>query len=307
MFRKVIVGFDGSDRAQDALALATALTAPDGELIVCCVHHFQSLSARIDPTEPSIDRESAQAMADQATQLLGGSLNVTSRLLAAVSAATGLQSIATEEQAELIVLGSSHRGTLGRVFMGSVTQETLHEASCPVAVPPVGFHDRQARDPIKRIAVGHDAVEPTPGALAAAISLCQQACAELLLVAIAEDATIEDPKRETMSYEAVTELRLHATENSVGETLARVPQSISPSSEVLDGDPAEQLVAASRDADLLVLGSHDRGFLGRLIMGSVSDRVVRSATCPVLVIPASANATDANQRVPSTIGADHES
>ncbi len=38
MFRSVIVGFDASDQARDALALAWSLTAADGELVVCCVY-----------------------------------------------------------------------------------------------------------------------------------------------------------------------------------------------------------------------------------------------------------------------------
>jgi len=48
MFHKVIVGFDGSEHARDALALGAVLTAGGGELIVCCVPHFKSLSARLD-------------------------------------------------------------------------------------------------------------------------------------------------------------------------------------------------------------------------------------------------------------------
>ena len=195
MFRKVIVGFDGSDRALDALLLGRALTVPDGELIVCCVHHFQSLSARIDPTEPRIDEESAQAIVEKATQLLDGSLKVKTKLVAGAGAATMLQHVASKEQAELIVLGSSHRGALGRVFIGSVTQETLHEASCTVAVAPVGFHDRQAHNPMRRIAVAHDSVEPTPAHFQPPRAV-RQTGAELLLLTVAEDAAVEDPERD---------------------------------------------------------------------------------------------------------------
>ena len=307
MFRKVIVGFDGSDRALDALLLGRKLTASDGELIVCCVHHFHSLSARIDPTEPRIDQKSAQAMVKKATRLLDGSLDLTTKLVAGASAAETLHRVASEEQADLVVLGSSHRGVFGRVLIGSVTEETLHKTSRSVAVAPVGFHDHQAHNPIVRIAVGHDPVEPTRGALSAAVALCQETGAELLLVAIAEDAVVENPERDIMSYEALTQARLRATAASAEEMLSSVPQSTSANSEVLDGDPAEQLVAASENADLLVLGSHGRGFIDRLVMGSVSDRVVRAAACPVLVIAASADLTDTEQRPSSTIGAGYGS
>jgi len=286
MFHKVIVGFDGSEHARDALALGAALTAAGGELIVCCVHHFKSLSARVDPAEPRLDRAAAERCAEEATGLVS-SVAINPILVAGAGAAIALQHTAKQQHADLIVLGSSHRGTLGRVLMGSVTQETLHEASCPVAIAPVGFHDRPGNSAITRIAVGHDVVEPTPDALSAAVALCEETGAELLLVAVAEDVAVDDPERDIMSYEAITQARLRATEESASEMLSTVPDSVSASSEVRDGDPAEQLLAVSDDADLLVLGSHGRGFVGRLIMGSVSDRVVRAAACAVLVVPSS--------------------
>ena len=55
MFNKVLVGFDGSERAQDALALGVSLRAPDGELVVCSVHHLDTLSAKLDPEELAVE------------------------------------------------------------------------------------------------------------------------------------------------------------------------------------------------------------------------------------------------------------
>jgi len=61
---------------------------------------------------------------------------------------------------------------------------------------------------------------------------------------------------------------------------------------VWDGDPAESIVAVAQAerADLLLVGSHGRGALGRLLLGSVSDYVVRNALCPVLVARAGGHA-----------------
>lgn len=286
MFDKVIVGFDGSEHARDALALGAVLTAPGGELIVCCVHHFKSLSARADPTEPRLDRAAAERCVKEATSLVS-SVALNPILIAGAGTAIALQHTAKQQHADLIVLGSSHRGALGRVFVGSVTQETLHEASCPVAVAPVGFQDHSEGTRLARIAVGHDVVEPTPDALCAGVELCDQTGAELLLVAVAEDAAVPDPARATMLCAEITRARLRAAEQSVAETLTSVPESVSAASEVRDGDPAEQLLDVANHADLLILGSHGRGTMGRLIMGSVCDRVVRAAACAVLVVPPS--------------------
>ena len=51
------------------------------------------------------------------------------------------------------------------------------------------------------------------------------------------------------------------------------------------GIPADELIKASQDADMLVVGRRGMGGFARLLMGSVSDRVSRYAQCPVLILP----------------------
>ncbi len=58
---------------------------------------------------------------------------------------------------------------------------------------------------------------------------------------------------------------------------------------VATGNPAEELVRASQDADMLVVGSRGSGGFGRLMMGSVSSQVTHHAACPVVVIPSAAH------------------
>ncbi len=55
---------------------------------------------------------------------------------------------------------------------------------------------------------------------------------------------------------------------------------------VVTGDAAEELVKASRDADMLVVGSRGSGGFARLLMGSVSSQVTQHAEVPVVVVPA---------------------
>jgi len=60
---------------------------------------------------------------------------------------------------------------------------------------------------------------------------------------------------------------------------------ISVASEAVEGRPAEVLTAAARDADLLVLGSHGHSRVWHTVLGSVTEECVRSANCPVVVLP----------------------
>jgi nucleotide-binding universal stress UspA family protein len=57
---------------------------------------------------------------------------------------------------------------------------------------------------------------------------------------------------------------------------------------IVTGDPAEELVRASRDADMLVVGARGSGGFARLLLGSVGSQVTHHATCPVVIIPGAA-------------------
>jgi len=57
----------------------------------------------------------------------------------------------------------------------------------------------------------------------------------------------------------------------------------------LSGVPAEELIKAGADADLLVVGSRGSGGFGRLLLGSVSSQVTHHAPCPVVVVPGAAS------------------
>lgn len=84
-----------------------------------------------------------------------------------------------------------------------------------------------------------------------------------------------------------TEKVRKATEEAVAKAAAELGQPQPPSVTVraLTGFPAHELIEASRDADLVVLGSRGAGGFTRLMMGSVSSQVVHHAHCPVVVVP----------------------
>jgi hypothetical protein len=75
-----------------------------------------------------------------------------------------------------------------------------------------------------------------------------------------------------------------------------VPRGLHVDDVILSGDPAKELLtyAERTGADLIAAGSHGHGFVTRLVVGSVTTKLLRTAACPVLVIPADANHTDDN-------------
>jgi nucleotide-binding universal stress UspA family protein len=87
--------------------------------------------------------------------------------------------------------------------------------------------------------------------------------------------------------EPAVEKARHAAEESVAKAAAQLGKSQPPSVTVraVNGFAAQELIEASRDADLLVVGSRGGGGFARLMVGSVSGKVVHHAYCPVVVVP----------------------
>jgi len=87
----------------------------------------------------------------------------------------------------------------------------------------------------------------------------------------------EDSHNPEVARKAIGEI-VEQARNEIGEMPAQVTVS------VVTGDPAEELINASHDADLVVVGSRGSGGFASLLMGSVSSKVTHHAACPVVVI-----------------------
>ena len=91
------------------------------------------------------------------------------------------------------------------------------------------------------------------------------------------------------ALQELTEERRAATLELLARRL-QACEGVTADGAVVVGDPAGELVAATEDLDLLVLGSRRWGPVHRLALGSTSERVIRHAACPVLVPPRRADA-----------------
>ncbi len=185
----------------------------------------------------------------------------------------------------MFVLGSSSRSQIGRVLPGAVTDRLLHGAPCPVAVAPqrllvrgrrrAAAHGRRrvrrrARRPGR--ADGRDRARARGRRLSAAAGRhARHATSTSALVA-------RDPAvRARAGAPPRRRGRAGARPMAVGE----IPST----GEVLDGEPAAALAAASSYLDLLVCGSRGFGPLRTVMLGGTSHALVRRAACPVLVVP----------------------
>lgn len=134
----------------------------------------------------------------------------------------------------------------------------------------------------KRIVVGIDGSEPSKAALRWAIQQAALVRGEVEAFGVWDAYTGYGrvPYIEADIVEKLAETRLFDTIDEVAGPDAPVPVH----GRTVRGDPAQVLVDASRDADLLVVGNRGHGRFASALLGSVSDRCAHHAECPVVVI-----------------------
>jgi nucleotide-binding universal stress UspA family protein len=270
----LLVGYDGSDRGRDAVALSRLPAAGfDARLVVAVVHPFDRLLAGdATPPTPAYDfeataREQAEEVAGQARALLEAHKGVDVRVVGSASPAEALYDLAGDLDAAAVVVGSSHRAAVGRIAPGSVAEALLSGAPCPVAIAPAEFAARASRTLVS-IGAAYDESDEAARALAFAERFAARLHAGLTIVSVALAA----------EHRQALAARLE-------DVVGAAPAAIAASAEVRVGDPCEELREAGRDLDLLVCGSRRYGPVRRVLLGSVTARLVRDAPCPVLVLP----------------------
>ena len=198
--------------------------------------------------------------------------------------------------ADLVVVGSSHRGPAGRVLAGTTADRLLNGSPCPVAVAPVGY--AKAIGSLGTIGLAYDGSESAAAALPEAAALASSLAARLQLFAVVpplESVWTKDPTyTHVYSGAEVLEYRRHEFERMLQAATETVPEGLQTTTALLDGDAAQRIVdQAGEQVDLLVMGSRNYGPLRRVLVGSTAVQVMRDAPCPVIVIPRGAQAPSA--------------
>ena len=140
---RILAGFDGSAASYDALHLAGAFAQiKNGRLDVAAVllHHPLERRVLADPDDAAAYFNRVFAKASEG--LPGVAMSCWELQASDFSATRALIDLAENEGVELVVVGSTHRGPMGRVIPGALGERLVQSAPCPVAIAPRGFADR---------------------------------------------------------------------------------------------------------------------------------------------------------------------
>jgi nucleotide-binding universal stress UspA family protein len=300
----IVVGVDGSERSRDALALATRLADPGQHVLLTHVHGYGRLSNLLSGGGyEELVRGVAASMFAAVEDTLAPATQRELRLVSSNSPAAGLHAIADQTGASIIVVGSSHRSGMGRVLAGSVTESVLDGAEVPVAVAP---RDHASGDRgVRTIGCGFDGSPESRLALEWAAGLARRRCAQLIAFAVHTPVAFGGVSTTgAIGYQAANDALRGALDEQMTEALAGLGAGGDASSRVIDGDAALKLAEASAELDLLVLGSRGYGPVRSVLLGSVSRALVRSAACPVVVLPRGPHGVgrNAGRRSTSSVG-----
>jgi nucleotide-binding universal stress UspA family protein len=283
MFKHVVVGVDGRAGGRDAVALARLLVAVGGKLTLACVVARDAYAYRGTSGAPEA---SDGGRPEALLKAVRGGTGVEAHLRSYESSSVGrgLHELCEVMSADLLVVGSSRRGLLGRVLIGDDTSAALTGAPCPIAIAPSNYSQQPVMT--REIGVGYDGSPESEHALSVARTLAVAWGAKLSAL-------------EAVSVPSYAFVGPGAPDNApqclVEDALERIAGLGGVEPHASYGQPAEELALYSASLDLLIVGARGYGPVGRLIHGSTSQQLAHTARCPLLVLTRAGHAIEMDE------------
>lgn len=196
---------------------------------------------------------------------------------------------AEKRNIDVIVMGRRGRTGLKKAFMGSVTAKVIGYAPCKVLIVPV-----DARIDCKNIMIATDGSKYSEAAAAEAISIAKRCGSKLIVVSVVSLETKQHYETGFMTSRLKKELdevrwkdSPEAAERNINAVREMAKnEGVNAEGLALIGRPYEAIVEAAKEnnADIIVLGAHGKTGIERLLMGSVTERVIALSPCTVLVV-----------------------
>ncbi|HEY7339565.1 MAG TPA: universal stress protein [Ktedonobacterales bacterium] len=303
MFRRILVPLDGTKRAEEAIPFARELAATSSEARIFLLHVEPPMASVMD--EIAIDNR-LEVLADE-LRAAGIKAHIVTEF---GKAAPAIATAADLDKIDVIVLAPEPRGLLEGLRHPSVTASVLARTAAPVLVVPPA---RAAESPQllrfggAQVIVTLDGSALAEKALPTALRLARHYDRPLLLLRIVPPVRIiaagpetyplvrdsyESEVREATDYLAALRERLERTESVQVQTMFH------------QGVPAEVILglAETKPGSILVMSTHGRTGLARLVLGSVTLAVARKSRIPLMIVPTAT--ADAAKSAPVEAGAE---
>jgi len=267
-WRRLLVCSDGSAEARHAVSQTLALARACGSRVG--VLRVVEIIPEVEAVAPDLRAQQEREVREEikATRAEAAGMKAAVEVLIRQSQLPHAAIVAEAEKfgADLIIMGRSGRTGLARLLLGSVTARVIGHSPVNVLVMPRG-----ASLSLARLLVALDASPPSEAAWQEAVSLAKSGEVQLFAVAAAPE------EGEIIEAQGIIRQHLEAANREGIPLRGILPQGQQP-------DDAIVQAALRNEVDLIIMGSHGRTGLTKLLMGSVTEGVIGQAPCPVLVV-----------------------
>lgn len=287
----ILVGYDGSENAEQALGWAIAEAKRTGQrlsiLTAYSIPTYNSIgmeAVAVSVAEDDSVKQGAQAIADQG-RTRAREAGVEAEALTAFGDATGVMRDLSE-RADLLVLGARGRGGFIGLLVGSTASSVPGHAQCPTVVVPKNADAATAGEREQVVVVGMDGSER--GRVAALEAAERAQFRGLTLVLVCALAPINPaavawvpPAEAADGMKKEVQVQLDAAREWL---LSHFPE-LEIQTRIIDGTPQRVLVSLSESVALTVVGARGGGGFMGMLLGSTSQAVLSQARGPILVVP----------------------
>ncbi len=281
---RILFPTDGSPCAEQARQHAVHLANQfDAELHVCRVEERE---AELSDVIEVCDDDVLADLHVPANETVEEKSRMREQRVVHRSAAEGILSYASEHDVDLIVLGTHGRRGVRRLLLGSVAEEVVRRASCPVFTVGRGASRPDGSDH-GRLLVPVDFSDAQAPLLAHARDLAQAYGFSITLLHVVEHHISPDVYGLRADRPSLDTLVDRAREALAQPTDALREAGLDVTPEVRTGAAADTILDVAEGATMLVIATHGRRGMQRWLMGSVAEAVVRQAPCPVFTVHSS--------------------
>jgi nucleotide-binding universal stress UspA family protein len=310
--KNVLVTTDISERSEAAFAFAASLARQHGStlhlLYVETFNHAFTYASDVPLAIPStqwmddVRKEREAQLLDSAKKFGGGvSLKVIPHFRVGPPAVQ-IIACAKEVSADCIVMSTHGRSGITRLLFGSVTEQVLRESSCPVLCVKPGEKAMSSGPVLLTTDLSPESLSVLPYAKA----LAREHNCELHVATVLEDLIYLQPEGIYPLKPVEWMIEEHRSmENQLRQLAADLcKDGINAVPHIKHGHAAKEInqLATEIKAACIVLATHGRSGLGRMMLGSVAEDILRGSKCPVLALKATLNSAPAESVGVSTSG-----
>ena len=292
--KKILVAVDFSEHSVQILRSATHIAVRhDAELkIVFVVENPFTMSGI--PYDDQLETEMIRASEKRLDMFLEDNMNRSSIPFAGEvlkgHVTVEILNCAEREESDLVIIGTHGYSRFEKMLIGSVAEEVVRLSPCPVLTINPNKEENEMKE-IKKIMVPVDFSDNSVKLFESAIDYAGQIEAELLVVFVVEDMftfsglSIPHIAIDVNQFESeMIESSGKRLEGFLEDNMEGI--TVPCTSKVLKGNVAEELCACAADegVNLIIMGTHGYRGLEKILIGSVAEKVVRTAPCPVLTI-----------------------